>query len=111
MKLPSRYITCPRCGEQVRIPTFWIVGVEGIFRCGGCKLTLKTGYRMGAVLFALALVLSLVCVQLLIYIFSSYSLPLMILLIIPLWLFFGFIMRRAYMMAKIKRALFKQVQK
>ena len=108
MKYLSRYIKCPRCGSKVRIPTYWVLGVEGIFRCPGCKLPFKTGYRMGAVLFALALALSLTCAQLLIYIFSSYSLPLFVLFVIPMWVLYGFIMRKAYMTWRVRRILKKQ---
>ena len=108
MKLLSRNIKCPRCGSQVRIPVFWTLGIEGIFRCPSCKLPFKTGYRMGAALFAISLALSLACAQLLIYIFSSYSLPLFVLAAIPLWIIFGFILRKTYMMRHIQRSLKKR---
>ena len=63
---------------------------------------------MGATLIALALTMSLASAQLLIYIFSSYSLPLFVLLIIPMWILYGFIMRKAYMMRRVRRMLKKQ---
>ena len=59
-----RTIACPRCGSAVRIPLFWIAGIEGIFRCKSCGLAFKTGYKAGAALSATGLVLSLCTVQL-----------------------------------------------
>ena len=47
-----RTIACPRCGSAVRIPLFWIAGIEGIFRCKSCGLAFKTGYKAGAALSA-----------------------------------------------------------
>lgn len=100
-----RYIICPQCGKKVKIPLFWILGVEGIFRCADCRLPFKTGYKMGAVLFALSLSLSIVTVQLLVYVFSIYSMPFFVLAIVPLWLLYAFYSRRWYMMWKIKRKI------
>lgn len=100
---PSRTIPCPRCGGAVRIPFFWIMGIEGIFRCRGCGLPFKTGYRMGALLFALALSLSIATVQLFVYVFGAYTLWFFILLVIPLWLFYGYLFRRGYMLYRMKR--------
>lgn len=84
-----RTIACPRCGSAVRIPLFWIAGIEGIFRCKSCGLAFKTGYKAGAALSATGLVLSLCTVQLLVYLLGSYSLLLGLALIVPLWLFYG----------------------
>ncbi len=103
-----RNITCPRCGASVRIPLFWIAGIEGIFRCKSCRLPFKTGYRMGALLFALAFSLSVVTVQLLVWIFSAYSLWFFILLLVPLWIVYGFIFRRRYMLWRLRRKLRKK---
>lgn len=95
-----RIITCPECGDAVKIPLFWILGIEGIFRCGQCGRPFKTGYKMGAALFALALSLSMAAVQLLVYIFSIYSMLLFVLLLIPMWLGLAFLMRKQYMLYK-----------
>lgn len=58
---------------------------------------------MGAVLSALSLTLSVVTVQLLVYVFSIYSMPFFVLALIPLWLFYAFCLRRWYMVRKTKR--------
>ena len=67
------HITCPRCGADVKVPLYWAVGIEGIFRCRECRLPFKTGYKMGAVLSALGLTLAVATVQLLVYLLSIYS--------------------------------------
>lgn len=96
----SRYFTCPGCGAQVRIPTGWICGVERVFRCSGCRRNFWTGYKMGAFLMGLSLTLSLVTVNLFLWVFGSVMLPLAALMIVPLWLFFGFLLRRYYLYHK-----------
>ena len=100
-----REIKCPQCGGKVKIPWFWILGIEGIFRCQGCKLSFKTGYKMGAVLFALSLSLGVATLQSAVYAFSIYSMPLFVLLAVPAWIFYGFWLRRWYMVWKIRRRL------
>lgn len=100
-----RELICPRCGAPVRIPLFWAIGIEGIFRCRNCGLPFKTGYKMGAVLSALGLSLSMATVQLLVYIFSIYSLLPFVLAMIPLWIVYAFRFRKAYMLRKTKRRL------
>lgn len=102
--MPSRRITCPRCGAPVRIPIYWALGIEGIFRCRACRQTFKTGYKMGAFLSALALCLAVAAVQLLVYLFSSYSLGLFALALIPLWLTTAFCLRKAWMMRRVRAA-------
>ena len=97
------HITCPRCGTDVKIPLFWVIGIEGIFRCSNCRMPFKTGYKMGAVFMALALTLAVTTIQLLVYIFSIYSMALFVLALIPLWLFYGYHFRQPYMLHKAKR--------
>ena len=89
-----RTIACPRCGSAVRIPLFWIAGIEGIFRCKSCGLAFKTGYKAGAALSATGLVLSLCTVLLL-----------GLALIVPLWLFYGFHLRKRYMLYRVRRRM------
>ena len=101
----KRSLKCPQCGARVRIPWFWTIGIEGIFRCRQCRLPFKTGYKTGAVLSAVSLSLSMAIVQLLVYVFSIYSMILFALLLIPLWIFIAFHLRRAYMIRKIKRRI------
>ena len=89
-----RLLTCPRCGAEVKIPLFWAIGIEGIFRCPNCRMPFKTGYKMGAIFMALALTLAVTTVQLLVYLFSIYSMVLFVLALIPLWLFYGYHFQR-----------------
>lgn len=98
-----RTIKCPQCGGQVSIPWYWVFGIEGIFRCKGCGLPFRTGYKMGAALFALALTFGIVTVQLMVWIFGIWSMPLFVIAAIPLWIMYGFGMRKGYMMWKTKR--------
>lgn len=58
---------------------------------------------MGAVLFGLALALALGTVNILAYLLSSITLPLLALMIIPMWIFYGFVLRRAYLCRRIIR--------
>lgn len=105
MSRPSRFriIKCPQCGNEVRIPWFWILGLESIFRCSNCKTPFKTGYKTGAVLSALGLSFSVAIVQLIAYIFSIYSMIIAIILMIPMWIFFAFHMRKRHMLRKTAR--------
>lgn len=101
----SRHIICPRCGADVRIPWFWVVGIEGIFRCRECRQPFKTGYKMGAFFSALGLCLSMAVVQVLVYLLSIYTMPLFVLLLIPLWIFFAYQMRKRWMLRRVRRAV------
>ena len=49
-------------------------------------------------------------VQLMVYVFSIYSMIFFALLLIPLWIFIAFHLRRAYMIRKIKRRI-KSIEK
>lgn len=95
--------TCPECGATVRIPRLWAMGVEMVFVCQGCKRRFKTGYKLGAVLSALALTFALVTTNLCAWLLSSYSIPLVVLTIIPLWLLYGFTMRRWWLLRRNKK--------
>lgn len=108
--LKSRHITCPRCGEDVLIPLFWVVGIEGIFRCRHCRQPFKTGYKMGAVLSALGLCLSMALVQVSVYLLSIYTMAVFVLLLIPGWIFFAFYLRRWWMLRRVKRIVRRSPQ-
>lgn len=99
----SRHITCPRCGAEVRIPIFWVIGIEGIFRCRNCRLPFKTGYKMGAFLSAIGLCLSVALVQILVYLFSIYTLVVFTLVLIPVWWFLAYHLRRWWMLRKARK--------
>lgn len=95
-----RDIKCPQCGSTVRIPLFWALGIEGIFRCGGCRRPFKTGYKMGTVLSALALSIAMALMQLSVWVFGIYSMMIFVLLLIPVWLLMSFHFRKWYMLRK-----------
>lgn len=99
-----RDIVCPRCGAQVVIPKLWVVGVEIVFRCPACSRPFKTGYKMGALLFALALTLALGTANIMVWLFSSVTTPFFALMIVPLWILYGFVIRRWYLGVRIRRA-------
>ncbi len=98
-----RHIVCPQCGQSVRIPLFWVLGIEGIFRCPSCRQAFKTGYKMGAILSGIGFCLSMVSVQLAVYVLGAGSLALGAAAIVPLWIFYAFLLRKRYMTAKIRR--------
>lgn len=85
---------------MVRIPLFWTLGIEGVFRCVGCRRPFRTGYKMGAVLSALALSISVALMQLMVWLLSIHSMLLFVLLLIPVWLFLSFHFRKWYMLRK-----------
>lgn len=103
--MPNRSITCPRCGSSVHIPLYWALGIEGIFRCRECRLRFKTGYRMGAVLSAMALVISMALMQVMVFLLGAFTLSLFVLALVPVWLILAFYLRRAYMCAKMRRGV------
>lgn len=101
----SRSFACPRCGAAVRTPLIWALGVESVFVCPRCGLRFKTGFKTGAMLSALALTGAVGSVNLGAYILSSYSIPLMALALIPLWLLYGFLLRRRRVIRRAKKYL------
>ena len=60
---------------------------------------------MSAVLFAIALVLALATTNLGAYIFSSLAIPLMALLTLPLWILYGFVFRKWWLVRKAKKEI------
>ncbi len=98
----KRHLTCPSCSAQVKIPWLWILGVEIVFCCPQCRQRFKTGYKAGAVLFALGLTGAVATVNLGAWLFSSLSIPVMALAVIPLWLFYGFLLRRWWLLRRVR---------
>ncbi|MCD8103310.1 MAG: hypothetical protein LUE26_12200 [Alistipes sp.] len=101
--LLSRHFACPGCGSAVRIPLLWVTGIESVFRCRKCGAGFGTGYRMGAVLFAVAFTLAVTTVNLLCYLAGSWSLTIMFFAAFPLWLAYGFVFRKAWMVRRAGR--------
>ena len=104
----KRHITCPSCGTQVKIPWLWMLGVEIVFCCPQCHQRFKTGYKVGAILSALGLSFSVAIVQLIVYVFSIYSMILAVILMIPMWIFFAYHLRKRYMIRKTIRRIERQ---
>lgn len=104
-RINLRRIECPRCGADVRIPLWWALGVEGIFRCKTCRQPFKTGYKTGAFLSGLSLAVSLAQIQALVWIFSIHSMVFFAALAVPAWLTLAFLLRRLWMVRKTKHAV------
>jgi len=102
-RLLSRRVACPACGEPIRLPWLWVIGVEMVVRCRGCRRGIKTGYKMGAVLMALALTVAIALANLLIWIFGSWSTLIFAAMILPGWIFLGFALRKWWLGRKLTR--------
>ena len=60
---------------------------------------------MGAFLSALGLCLSMAVVQVMVYLLSIYSMPVFVLLMVPMWIFFAFLMRKTWMLHRVRQAV------
>lgn len=89
-----REIYCPKCGEPVKIPWFWILGIEGIFYCGACRQYLRLNFRLGALLAGVGWALAFVAVQLLAYFTSAFTIALAAVVFFPLGFLLSFLFRR-----------------
>ncbi len=98
-----RKITCDRCGTEVRIPFFWVLGIEGIFYCKACKQHFKINYKWGALLAGLGWATAWAAMQLIAYFTTAVTLTLAVLAFLPLGVFFSFVMRRAVLWGKVRR--------
>jgi len=99
-RLLSRRIACPACGRTITLPWLWVVGVEMVMRCPECRRSIKTGYKMGAVLMGLALTTAIALANLLVWIFGSWSTLIFAALILPGWIFLGFVARKWWLKHK-----------
>ena len=79
--------------------------MESVFSCPECRIRFKTGFKTGAVLFALSLTAAVATANLGAYVFSSYSIPFMALLVVPMWIFYGFLLRRWWLARKARKSL------
>lgn len=89
----SRKIRCKKCGTKFKVPIVWMLGVEIVLRCTECKARYMTGYKMGALLMAVSLVVSLAVANTFIYITSSTLIPLVAILVVPMWIYIGYRLR------------------
>ncbi|MCD8073394.1 MAG: hypothetical protein LUE10_09645 [Alistipes sp.] len=98
-------IKCPDCGSAVKLPALWLAGVESVFRCKGCGMKFCTGYKAGAALFALALVMSVATVNLLCNLVGSRSMMVLFYVAFPLWLAYGVLLRRGWLRRRARKHL------
>ena len=102
-KLLNREITCAGCGNRFLLPWIWVAGIEVVVRCPKCRRPMKTGYKMGAVLMALALTAAIVTANLVVWVSGSWATIAGALLIIPMWIFLGFRARKWWLLRKSRR--------
>ncbi|MCD7963583.1 MAG: hypothetical protein LUF90_08580 [Rikenellaceae bacterium] len=98
MKLTE--IKCPRCRVLVRIPKFWLIGLEGVFYCKQCKKHFKIDYRIGAVLSGIGFAASFAVIQFTAYFTSAFTMIVSVVLFLPLGVFFSFLLRRTFLVTK-----------
>ena len=91
--MKSKKIKCTKCGSKVNIPFLWVLGVEIVLQCPECKTKYMTGYKMGAFLLAIALVITLAIANMLIFLTSSTLIPIVAILILPIWIYIAFRLR------------------
>ncbi len=89
-----RTINCPKCGECVKIPWLWVLGLEMIFYCKKCRKHLKINYKIGALLAGAGWALAFVSLQLIAFFTSAFTILLAVLAFLPLGIFFSFSLRR-----------------
>ncbi|MCD7969597.1 MAG: hypothetical protein LUF87_04505 [Alistipes sp.] len=106
VKLTS--VRCPKCGTAVRIPLIWLLGVESIFRCRSCNTRFGTGFKAGAMLSGLAFVMAVATVNLVCLLFGSRAMMFLFYAALPLWIFYSFLLRRAWMMRRTRKRLGSQ---
>ncbi len=98
-----RTFACPSCGQDVTLPWAWVLGVEVVFRCKGCRRQFRTGFKTGALLFALSLSLALATANMAVWLLSSFFLPLFAACVLPLWLVYGFVLRRWWLLRRCRK--------
>lgn len=95
-----REIDCPRCGQKVKIPWLWVLGLEMIFYCRGCRKHFKIDYKLGALLSGAGWALAFASLQLIAYPTSAFTIYLAAGSFIPLGLLFSFLLRRTVLCRK-----------
>jgi hypothetical protein len=90
-----REIHCPKCGEIVKIPWLWGLGLEMIFYCRKCRKPLRINYKWGAVLTGTGWALALVSLQFIAFFTSKFTIVVAAGTFFPLGFFYSFLLRRA----------------
>lgn len=89
-----REIRCGKCGETVKIPWLWVLGLEMIFYCKECRQFHKINYKWGAVLAGTGWALAFASLQLIAYFTSAFTIVLAGAAFFPLGFTCSFLLRR-----------------
>ena len=90
-----REIRCGECGKTVKIPWLWVLGLEMIFYCKGCRQYHKINYKWGAVLAGIGWALAFASIQLIAYFASKFTIVLAAVAFFPLGFLYSFVLRRS----------------
>jgi len=102
-----RKIACPRCGHTVGIPWLWVLGLEMIFYCKGCKQPLRINYKLGAVLAGVGWALAWAGVQLLGFFSSAVTVAIAAAAFVPMGVGFSFFLRKIALRRRCRRKIEK----
>ncbi len=83
MKIFNNRIRCPRCGEEVKLPLAWILGLEMVFYCSKCRKSFLLNYRFGAIAWGIGLIAATLIIQILGLIGCGFATVLSVILFIP----------------------------
>lgn len=89
-----RKITCPKCGEPVRIPWLWVLGLEMIFYCPKCRKPLRIHFMLGALLAGIGWALAFVSLQSIAFFTTEFTIRLAVAAFFPLGFLYAYLLRR-----------------
>ena len=98
-----RYIKCRKCGNGIRIPLYWIIGVEGVFYCPSCRQYHRIDYRLGALLTGLGWALALGAINIMAWFTTTVTLAVAAVAFLPLAILFSFVLRRTLLVVRPKK--------
>ncbi len=96
-------VVCPCCGEQVRLPRWWMWGVEGRFRCRSCDTRFRIGYKAGAVIAGIGWTAGYAALQFFAFVFSAQVGVLFFFLFIPVSIWITYRLRLAWLKRVVRR--------
>ena len=96
-------LKCRKCDTKFKVPFIWIIGIEIVLRCPECNTKYITGYKMGAFLLAISLVISLAIANLFIHYTTSTLIPLTVIFIPLIWIYIGYKLRLLWLKFKFRR--------
>lgn len=97
MTMGWREIRCRTCGETVKIPWLWVLGLEMIFYCRSCRAYHRIHYIWGAVLAGTGWALAFASIQLLAYFTNRFTITLAAAAFLPLGILYSFLLRRTFL--------------